>query len=191
MFELWGRKGVPVFRHQNIQFNASIGALLYCSADLFSTTPGCLRLCVGCLHIQVSSHPPPSHSAGISRGGGGGIPPFATPPLLQKLRGHVSLFRSCTLCVQGSAQKQDVAEPPHRPPSLTFSVHSAREGLAPRAQVFLLWALSCPLLGVPDPLGGTGALPYPLIPWRRHGSHPGEAQSEEAACYSYAVTSLS
>ena len=25
---------------------------------------------------------------------------------------QVSLFRSCTLCVQGSAQKQDVAEPP-------------------------------------------------------------------------------
>ena len=29
----------------------------------------------------------------------------------QKLK-QVSLFRSCTLCVQGSAQKQDVAEPP-------------------------------------------------------------------------------
>ena len=46
-----------MFHHQTIQFNASIVALLYCSADLFSTTPGRLRLCVGCLHVQVSSHP--------------------------------------------------------------------------------------------------------------------------------------
>ena len=29
-------------------------------------------------------------------------------PWFQKLRKQVSLFRSCTLCVQGSAQKQDV-----------------------------------------------------------------------------------
>ena len=48
---------------------------------------------------------------------------------------EVSLFRSCTLCVQGSAQKQDVAEPPCRPPSLTLSVHGAREGPTPTAQV--------------------------------------------------------
>ena len=31
--------------------------------------------------------------------------------------------------------------------------------------------------------------PLPLIPWRRHGSRPGEAQSEEAACCGW-VTSL-
>jgi hypothetical protein len=41
-------------------------------------------------------------------------PPIATVPNLQK---QISLFRSCALCVQGSAQKQDVAEPPCRPPS--------------------------------------------------------------------------
>ena len=64
MCDLWGRKGVPMFHFQTIQFNVSISALLHCSTDLFSTTPGGLRLCVGCLHIRVSSHPPPSHSAG-------------------------------------------------------------------------------------------------------------------------------
>ena len=32
--------------------------------------------------------------------------------------------------------------------------------------------------------------PLPLIPWRHHGSRPGEAQSEEAACRGWAVTSL-
>ena len=37
-------------------------------------------------------------------------------PWFQKLQKQVSLFRSCTLCVQGSAQKQDVAEPLCRPP---------------------------------------------------------------------------
>ena len=46
------------------QFNVSESALLHCSADLFSTTPGGLCLCAGCLYIRVSSHPPPSHSAG-------------------------------------------------------------------------------------------------------------------------------
>ena len=74
---------------------------------------------------------------------------------------EVSLFRSCTLCVQGSAQKQDVAEPPCRPPSLTLSVHGAREGPAPRAQVSSLWVPPCPLPGVSDPLGGADALPCP------------------------------
>ena len=44
------------------------------------------------------------------------------PPnsMLPKVGKQVSLFRSCTLCIQGSAQKQDVAEPPCRPPSLTL-----------------------------------------------------------------------
>ena len=81
-------------------------------------------------------------------------------PGFQKLRKQVSLFRSCTLCVQGSAQKQDVAEPPCRPPSLTLTV-GARGGPAPRAQVSSLWALPCPLPGVSDPLGGADALPCP------------------------------
>ena len=40
--------------------------------------------------------------------GGGGRDPY------QKLLKQVSLFRSCMLCVQGSAQKQDVAGPPRR-----------------------------------------------------------------------------
>ena len=82
----------------------------------------------------------------------------------QKLRKQVSLFRSCTLCVQGSAQKHNVAEPPCRPPSLTLSVHSAREGPAPRVPVSsltLTWALPCPLPGVSNPLGGVDALPCP------------------------------
>ena len=47
-------------------------------------------------------------------------------PRFQKMRRQVSLFGSCTLCAQGSAQKQDVAEPPCRPPSLTLSVHGPR-----------------------------------------------------------------
>ena len=51
MFELWGRKGVPMFHYQTIQFNVSMSALLHCSVDLFSATLGGLRLCVGCLHI--------------------------------------------------------------------------------------------------------------------------------------------
>ena len=58
-------------------------------------------------------------------------------------------------------QKQDVAEPPCRPPSLTLSVHGAREGPAPRAQVSLLLALPCPLPGASDPLGGADSLPFP------------------------------
>ena len=78
--------------------------------------------------------------------------------------GQVSLFRSCTLCVQGSAQKQDLAEPPCRPPSLTLSVHGAREGPAPRAQVSSLWALPCPLPGVSNPLGGADTIPLPSSP---------------------------
>ena len=82
----------------------------------------------------------------------------------QKLRKQVSLFRSCTLCVQGSAQKQDVAVPPCRPPSLTLSVHSVREGPAPRARVSSLWALPCPSPGVFDPLRGAEALPFPPSP---------------------------
>ena len=54
-------------------------------------------------------------------------------------------LRSRTLCLQGSAQKQDVAEPLCRPPNLTLSVHGVREGPAPRAQVSSsLWALPCP-----------------------------------------------
>ena len=85
-------------------------------------------------------------------------------PSFQKRKKQVTLFRSCTLCVQGSAQKQDVAEPPGRPPSLTLSVHAAREGPAPRAQVSSLWALPCPLPGVSDPLGGADALPFPSSP---------------------------
>ena len=85
-------------------------------------------------------------------------------PRLQKLRKQASLFRSCTLCVQGSAQKQDVAEPPCRPPSLTLSVHGAREGPAPRAQVSSLLARPCPLPGVSAPLGGVDSLPVPSSP---------------------------
>ena len=58
-------------------------------------------------------------------------------------------------------QKQAVAEPPCRPPSLTLTVHGAREGPVPRAQVSLLWALLCPLPGVSDPLGGADTFPCP------------------------------
>ena len=54
-----------------------------------------------------------------------------------------------------------MAEPLCRPPSLTGSVHDAREGPAPRAQVFSLWALLCPSPGVSGPLGGAAALPCP------------------------------
>ena len=50
-----------------------------------------------------------------------------------------------------------MAEPLCRPPNLTLSVHGAREGPAPRAQVSLLLALPCPLFGLPVPLGGAGA----------------------------------
>ena len=85
-------------------------------------------------------------------------------PWLQKWQKQVSPFRSCTWCVQGSAQKQDAAEPQCRPPSLTLSVHGAREGPAPRAQVSSLWALPCPLTGVSDPLEGADALPCPSSP---------------------------
>ena len=66
--------------------------------------------------------------------------------------------------VQGSAQKQRVAEPPCRPPSLTLSVHGAKKGPVPRAQVSSLWALPCPLPGVSDPLTGTDTLPFPSSP---------------------------
>ena len=68
------------------------------------------------------------------------------------------------LCVQGSTKKQDAAEPPCRSPSLTLSVHGAREGPAPRAQVSSLLALPCPLPGASDPLGGADSLPFPSSP---------------------------
>ena len=32
--------------------------------------------------------------------------------------------------------------------------------------------------------------PLSFIPWRRHGSHPGEAQSEKAACCGWVMTSV-
>ena len=79
-------------------------------------------------------------------------------PRFQELQ-QSSRLRSCTLCIQGSVQKQDVAEPLCRPPSLTLSVHGARGGPAPRAQVSSLWALPCPLPGVSNPLRGAGAPP--------------------------------
>ena len=86
-------------------------------------------------------------------------------PGFQKVRKQRSRLRSCTLCVQGSAQKQDVAEPLCRPPSLTLSVHSAREGPTPRAQVSSLWALPCPLPGVPILLRAPtlSPSPHPLV----------------------------
>ena len=34
-----------MFHHQTVQLNASTGALLHCSAYLFSTTSGGLRVC--------------------------------------------------------------------------------------------------------------------------------------------------
>ena len=64
----------------------------------------------------------------------------------------------------GAAQEQELAEPLCRPPSLTLSVHGAREGPAPRAQVSSLWAFPCPFPGVSDPLGGADALPFPASP---------------------------
>ena len=54
-----------------------------------------------------------------------------------------------------------MAQPPYCPPSLTLSVHGAREGPAPRAQVSSLLALPCPLPGVSHPLRGANALPCP------------------------------
>ena len=78
-----------------------------------------------------------------------------------KLRKQSSQLRSCTLCIRGLPERQDGAGPPCRPPGLTLSVHGAREGSAPRAQVSSLWALPCPLPRVSDPLGGVDALPCP------------------------------
>ena len=52
-----------------------------------------------------------------------------------------------------------MAAPLCRLPSLTLSVHSAREGPAPRAQVSSLLALPCPVPGVLAPLGGACAPP--------------------------------
>ena len=49
-----------MFHPQTVQLNASIGALLYCCAYLFNTTPGGLCVCADRPHIQVSSHPTPS-----------------------------------------------------------------------------------------------------------------------------------
>ena len=52
-------------------------------------------------------------------------------------------------------------------------------------------------MGPPAPLArglrssrGRRCSPLPVIPWRRHSSCSGEAQSEEAACCGWAVTSL-
>ena len=83
--------------------------------------------------------------------------PNSMVPKLQNLRKQVSLFRSCTLCVQGSAQRQDVARPHAVSLSLPLGVPSAREGPAPRAQVASELALSCPSPGASAPLGGADA----------------------------------
>ena len=40
--------------------------------------------------------------------------PYSMAPKVMEI--EVSRLRSCTLCVQGPAQKQDVAEPPCQPP---------------------------------------------------------------------------
>ena len=51
------------------------------------------------------------------------------------------------------------------------------------------WPPRAPCPGFPI-LSGAPTFSLPLIPWRCHGSRPGEAQSEEAACCGWAVTSL-
>ena len=79
-------------------------------------------------------------------------------PQFQKLLKQSSRLSSCTLCVQ-RAQKQDVAEPPCRPPCLTLTVHGAREGPSPRTQVSSPLALPCPLSWPPTPPGGADAPP--------------------------------
>ena len=102
---------------------------------------------------------------------------------------QVSLFRSCTLCVQGSAQKQDVAEPPCRPPSLPL-VYTAQEKDPRKGSGVFAVGPPVPLTRGLRSSRGRGRFLLPLIPWRRHGSHPGEAPSEEAVCCGWAVTPL-
>ena len=81
-----------------------------------------------------------------------------------------------------------MAEPPC--PQASPLVYTAREK-DPRQG---LRCLRCGHSRAPCPrspiLLGPRRSTLPLIPWRRHGSRPGEAQSKEAACYGWAVTSL-
>ena len=79
----------------------------------------------------------------------------------KEMRKQVSLSRSCTLCVQGSVQRQDWAWPHAVSVCLPLSAHSAREGPAPGAQVSSQLDLPWPLAGASDPLGGVEALPRP------------------------------
>ena len=69
----WGHEGTdtgfayaPVSQAHGHHHKVQSFALLHCSIDQFCTTPGGFRLCFGLghLYIWVSSHPPPSHSAG-------------------------------------------------------------------------------------------------------------------------------
>ena len=101
-----------------------------------------------------------------------------------------SRLRSCTLCVQGSAQKRDVAKPPCRPPrSHPSCTRRERRTRAKGSGVFDVGP-SVPLTQGLRSSRGRRHSPLPLIPWRRHGSRLGEARCEKAACCSSAVTSL-
>ena len=84
----------------------------------------------------------------------------------QKLRKQVNLlrsclFRSCTLCVQGLAQRQDSAQPHAVTLCLPLSVHDTREGPAPGALVSSQLDQPWPSLRASDPLGGIDALSRP------------------------------
>ena len=56
----------PVSQAHGHNHNCSMSCLLHCSVDQFCTTPGGFWLCIGSapLDSEVSSHPPPTRSAG-------------------------------------------------------------------------------------------------------------------------------
>ena len=88
-------------------------------------------------------------------------PPNSNDSMIPKVAEARQPIRSCKLCVQGLAQRQDAARPHAVSLRLPIGVLGAREGPAPRAQVASELALPCPSPGASDPLGGADA---PLCP---------------------------
>ena len=92
------------------------------------------------------------------------VKPSAKRPL-QKLQKQVSPFRSCTLCVQGSAQRQGPAGPHAISLSLPLGAHGAGDGPAP--------GLRCPQCG-------TCHAPHPGPPGLFRAYAPAVSQSYKA-----------
>ena len=114
-------------------------------------------------------------------------PPKPTVPKVAETKQPIQVLHAVRTGVSAEAGRGRATVPPPKPqPQCTRRERRTR---AKGSGVFAV--------GPPVPLTrglrssrGRQRSPLPLIPRRRHSSRPGEAQSEEAACCGWAVTSL-